>query len=177
MIMANASQDLAILYCSRWVDVFVQERSVADYSDERLSSMRMMIGPKPLSFVGARQPKDPSGLEATLRRLLLFGMAPGSEKAEHERALYRKYMPIIAKVALSRKTRITAAARAAPPARARGGFMPKETKIAILAPIPARARGRALGEAVGVPVPSRALVRSQTAGGKQAQAGKFQGGT
>jgi hypothetical protein len=99
LIMANVSQDLAILICGRWVDVFVQERIVSDYSDERLSSIRMMIGPKPLSFIGAHQPKDPAGMEATLRRLLLFGMAPGSEKAECERVLYRKYMPVIARVA------------------------------------------------------------------------------
>jgi hypothetical protein len=56
--------------------------------------------------------------------------------------------------------------------------MLNETKIAISTPTPTRAKNRFLGEQdVGTFALRRALARSQMARGKQAQAGKFHGGT
>ena len=99
LIMANINLDQAMMFCGQFVDVSVQERAVSHYSEERLSAMRMLVRGKPISFLGGWQPKDPQGREAALRKLLLFGMAPGSECADYERELYRKYMPILATVA------------------------------------------------------------------------------
>ncbi len=99
LVMSNINLEHSMMYCGRWVDVHVRERHVVDYDEERLSVMRMLVCGKPVSFLGSWQPKDSQGLEAVLRKLLIFGMCPGSARAEHERELYKKYIPVISRVA------------------------------------------------------------------------------
>jgi len=96
LVMANINLEHAMMYCGSHLDVFVRERNVKDYDNERLSVIRMLAGKKPVSFLGSWQPREPEEREKVVRRLMLFGIFPGSEKAEHERTLYKKYMPVLA---------------------------------------------------------------------------------
>jgi hypothetical protein len=99
LIMCNCNLEQSMMLCGQFIDVFVKERPAKRWDDERLSVERMLAGKKPISFLGGWQPKSGPALEATIRKLLLFGITPGTTGRDEQRSLMKKYMPILARIA------------------------------------------------------------------------------
>jgi hypothetical protein len=99
LIMCNCNLEQSMMLCGQFIDVFVKERPASRWDDERLSVERMLAGQKPICFLGGWQPKAGPALEATIRKLLLFGIMPGTTGREEQRNLLRKYMPILSRTA------------------------------------------------------------------------------
>jgi hypothetical protein len=98
LIMCNANSEEALLFCAPYIDVEVKERPASLWDDERLWVERALAGPKPISFLGNLQPKENAAFEAVIRKLLLFGMAPGTRGTEAQRPLLKKYMPVLQEI-------------------------------------------------------------------------------
>ena len=87
------------MFVGQSIDVFVKERHASNYDADRLAITRMLVGGKPVSFLGHWLPKSGWPLEKTICKLLLFGVAPGSRLDEAQRPLLRKYMPVLSAMA------------------------------------------------------------------------------
>ncbi len=110
-VMANCNIEYAMMFCSQYIDVIFRERRLRDNDEEQLSTHRMMLGPKPICFIGGhREPRTAKAWKRMAERALLFGMAPGRSPLQQE---IRKHMPTMQKVA-------SAGWQAVPHARARG---------------------------------------------------------
>ncbi|MFW6107623.1 MAG: hypothetical protein ACOC70_00350 [bacterium] len=99
LIMSNCNLEQSMMLCGQFIDVFVKERPAKRWDDERLSVERMLAGPKPITFIGGWQPAAGPALEATLRKLLLVGVMPGTRGTEEQRGLMKKYTPVLQRVA------------------------------------------------------------------------------
>lgn len=78
-VMANVNLEHAMMFGGQYVDVVFRERRSMDHDDERLSVHRMLMGPKPITFPGGRRaPRSARAWRREARRLLAFGMAPGT---------------------------------------------------------------------------------------------------
>jgi hypothetical protein len=110
-IMANCNIEYAMMFCGPYIDVIFRERRLADNDEEQLSTHRMLLGAKPICFIGGgREPKEARRWKAMADRALLFGMSPGESRLHDE---LREHMPVMQKVA-------AAGWQAVPHARARG---------------------------------------------------------
>jgi hypothetical protein len=98
LIMCNCNQIGSAMFCGRYIDVFYRERFIRKHSDEMLFLYRAHAGRKPICFQPGRLPRDLKEREAVIRRVLLFGTAPGAQLREFERELCRKYMPVLARI-------------------------------------------------------------------------------
>jgi len=98
LIMCNCNLIGSAMFCGRYIDVFFRERYIRKHSDEMLFLYRAHAGRKPICFQGGRLPRDAKAREAGIRRVLLFGTAPGTALRDYERELCRKYMPVLARI-------------------------------------------------------------------------------
>jgi len=95
--LSNVNLEHAMMYCGQFIDVFDRERKPAWYDEERLSTHRMLLGRKPIIYCGGKW--LPTGRKAWLaaaRKIMAFGMAPGS-KYERWREM-KKHMPLVTRI-------------------------------------------------------------------------------
>ncbi len=96
-IMANCNIEYAMMFCGPHLDVIFRERRLADNDEEKLSTHRMLLGAKPVVFIGGRrEPRTPKPWRKMADRALLFGMAPGETGLHAE---LKEHMPVMQKIA------------------------------------------------------------------------------
>ena len=103
-IMANTTIEQSMMFLGPHIDVFIRERALADNNEERLSVMRMLVGRKPVSFIGHWQVRDEAGLKDAFHKAVLFGIAPGAagpgrDGEAAERTVFKTRMPAFSKKA------------------------------------------------------------------------------
>jgi hypothetical protein len=97
-VLSNVNLEGSMMYGGQFIDFIERERRPRDYSEERLSTHRMLLAGKPIAFCGGGwSPKTRRGWLAAARKLLLFGMSPGPLE-ERWREL-RAHMPLLRRVA------------------------------------------------------------------------------